>query len=280
MQKILSVFYLLSALLFLIFPDLAGNSAEKSLLVIKNVVLSSLFPMMVLTRLISSSNVSYGAIKKLAKSKIWRALSLSDALVGPVISGILSGFPASAREIERLKKEGVITPDEAEKALALSSAPSPAFVIGVVGMGFFEGALLFSISLTVSYLVAKSKKSVKSHSATVASRKALPEAISSSVSSALVVSGNIIFFGFLIALFSFLGEKVTLVVASFTELGAGYAMLSEKPALLALLVGFGGLSALCQIKAESPSVSTALYLKARVITALLLFLLRCSYKIF
>ncbi len=270
MQKIISLFYLFVSLLFLFLPKLPSDYVKISLGAIENIVLKTLFPMMVLSKVITL-NFLENLIKK---SKLWKNLSLSDSLIKTVIFGIVAGFPSSSIEIEKLKTKGVINEREAKKALALSSAPSFAFMVKVAGKNAFHGLLLFFLSLSVSYLVAVSEKSTKSNISYSQKAYSLPSAISSSALSVLVVSANIIFFNFLLSLFSFL--PFSIVLASFLELSSGAVLLRGHSLLFSFLVGFGSLSALFQIKSSAESVSVSLYLKARLLTALIFVMLEIS----
>lgn len=262
MEKILSVFYLLTAILFLFAPSLAGEWYYGAMSAVGSVVIKTLFPMMVLTRLISASALFGNITKPLVKSKLWKRLSLSDALLLPVLGGILSGFPTVARDAERLYQKGIITKAEAEKALLLASAPSPAFLIRLGGKTALQGTLLFILSLTVSYLTAISSKSEKSRGRSAPSPLTLPSAVSTSAYSALTVSANIIFFTFLSSLFP--------PLTPFLELGSGSVIL-QGSVFRPFLLGFGGISAFCQIKAEAPSLATKGYIVARIITGILFF---------
>lgn len=262
MEKILSFFYFLTALLFLFAPSLAGEWYASALGAVGSVVIKTLFPMMVLTRIISASTLFQSISKPLYKSKLWRRLSVSDALLLPVLGGILSGFPTVARDAEKLYQSGTITKKEAEKAVILASAPSPAFLIRLGGKNALQGTLLFIFSLTVSYLTAVRKKSEKSCGSSFPSPLTLPSAITASAYSALTVSANIIFFTFL----SFLFYPLTPIL----ELGSGSVILKGS-IFRPFLLGFGGISALCQIKCEAPSLATKGYIVARIITGILFF---------
>lgn len=255
-------------MLFLFLPELPSDYVKISLDAINNIVLKTLFPMMVLSKVITL-NFLENFIKK---SGLWKKLSLSDSLIKTVIFGIIAGFPSSSIEIEKMIQEGVINDDEARKALALSSAPSLAFTVKVAGKNSVEGLILFFISLSVSYFVALSEKSTKSNNNYRKKGYTLPEAITSSAMSVITVSANIIFFNFLLSLFSFL--PFHLFFASFLELSSGAVLLKGYPLLFSFLVGFGSLSALFQIKSVAESVSSVLYIKARLLTALAFVLYR------
>ena len=270
MQKILSVLYLVTAVLF--FAVGQNANIDISLFAIKNIVLKTLFPMMVLSKVITLGPLE----KLLKKSAVWQKLSISDTLIKTVIFGIIAGFPASSSEIERLKKEGLINDDEAKKAVALSSAPSLAFMLKVAGRNVTEGGILFIVSLVISYLVALSHKSTKSSYEAFKKPYTLPKAIALSGVSVINVSANIIFFNFLNSLFSFLPPFVTLFLASLFELASGSVLVKDSPLFFCFLVGFGSLSALFQIKSEADSVSLSLYIKARLITAFVFILLKTS----
>lgn len=260
MEKILALFYLISSFIFLFFPQIAGNWHTLALSATETVVIKTLFPMMVLTRLVSASPFFYKITSPLTKGRLWQTLCLSDTLFLPVIGGILSGFPTLARDAESLFEKGKITKYEAEKALVLASAPSPAFLIRLGGKSPLHGTVLFLISLTVSYFFARGIKTHKSKGTGSASPLTLPIALKSSAHSAFTVSANIIFFTFLSALFP--------IFTPVLELGSGSYLLSGN-VLRSFLIGFGGISAFCQIKAEAPCLSAKRYLMARSVTGAL-----------
>ncbi|MBQ7897303.1 MAG: hypothetical protein IJ323_02655 [Clostridia bacterium] len=273
MEKITSVFYIFTAVLFLFFPKARGESATVALLALKNVVLATLFPMMVLTRAISGSALMDKLGNIIGKSRLWKRLSLSPALIPVVLCGIISGFPASARQIERMVNEKTITPEEGEKALCLSSAPSPAFVIAVVGRTPLHGSLLFLFSLAISYLVTCHKKSKASPAPPCFSSVSLSSALTSSVTSAVAVGGSIVFFTLITSLFNFLPYPLPLIISALSELGSGAVTLLSHRILLSFLTGWGGISALCQIKSEAPRVKTGLYVRVRLFSGTVLALL-------
>ena len=262
--------YTLTAFIFLVFPDGKNEGVMLALSSVKNIVIATLFPMMVLTRGISGTPFMKRIEKQIEKNFLWRKLNLSSSLITPVITGILSGFPSSARTIEKLLEEKKITKKEASKALALSSAPSPAFVIGIAGKNFLHGSFLFLLSLSFSYFCVCKVKSTASKTNFDFSRSTFTSALSSSVSSALNVSGNIIFFTLVTSLFSFLPRKIILLLSAAAELGSGSAMLKNYPVLLSFLTGFGGISALCQVKSEAPKTDIKLYIKIRIASGVLL----------
>ncbi len=257
--------FVISALIFLIFPESVSGWVDTSLVAVKNVVIATLFPMMVITRMISFPPF-------LSRLFLWRSLSLSDLLLSPVLRGVLSGFPAAAIEVEELLKSGKITEKEAEKALALASAPSPAFVVAVAGKDFFSGLFAFLLSLTVTYLTVRGVKSEKSVGDGIPSPPSFPRALSSAVSASLTVSAGILFFNFLSSLFSFLPKTLLLLLSAVAELGSGTLSLRPYPLFLSFLVGWGGVSALSQVSASAPSVSLRLYLRARLLSGAVLAL--------
>lgn len=273
MEKITSVFYVLTAILFLFFPVGREESVTLALLSLKNVVLATLFPMMVLTRVISGSYLMRKLGDLLSKTRLWKRLHLSPALLPIVLCGIISGFPASARQIENMVNKKAITPSEGEKALALSSAPSPAFVIGIVGKTPLHGCFIFLVSLVLSYLTVCREKSEESPSPPAFSSTSLALALTSATSSAVAVGGSIVFFVLITSLFNFLPSPLPLVISALTELGSGAVKLSSHRVLLSFLTGWGGLSALCQIKGEAPGVKAGLYVRVRLLSGVTLALM-------
>lgn len=266
----MELLYIATALFFLSFPEASSEAAEISCLALKNVVVKSLFPMMVLSRLIARSPLITRIASAVSKSLAWRALRLSDALIPSVLSGLLSGLPSSASEIERLKKQGSISDSEAKKALALASLPSPAFVILVASESLIVGVVRFLLIVFSSYAVTLLSHSQKSVGESHPSPLSFGEAIRSSAMSAVFVSANIIFFSAITCLSAVLVPTAKKALAVFFEMGCGIIFADGDSLFCAMTLGWCGLSALCQLRTEAPSVSASCYIKARALSALLL----------
>jgi len=269
LKKILPVSYIFIFVLFMLKPEVSKHAASLSLVAVKNVVVATLFPMMVLCRLISGTVLTRFS-RYIKKLKFWKRLNLSDSLISPILSGIVSGIPLGAIQTKELKEKGLITKEEEKKALTLSSVPSPAFVILVASEGRIIGVLRFCIILFANYFVTSLFPSKKSVGVKKKEKMTFSKILSSSAQSGILVSANIIFFTVLSFILSSLYKPLMPYFASFFEMGSGVINANGSPFFISLALGFCGLSAFCQIKTECPFCDMTPYLLARVFSTILL----------
>lgn len=118
-------------------------------------VIPAVFPCAVLSGII----VRLGGAEKLGKiaERPMRALfALPGEALCALLLGFFCGFPIGAKSCAELYIRGCLSRDEAERLLAISSLPSPAFVINAVGKGMLKsrsaGIFLFLALLALSLL--------------------------------------------------------------------------------------------------------------------------------
>lgn len=272
------VFYIVTAALFLIYPEASAFSADIACKALKSVVIRSLFPMMVLTRLIAHSKSADFLSRLLSKRRIWKRLNLSDELLPVVLGGLISGIPSSSREIASLLNEGRINGEEAKKALALSSLPSPAFVILVASDGIGEGVMRFLLMLFCAYFGVLCFRSKKSTGGGEVRKMSFTAALSSSTLSALSVSASIVFFSAVTCLVSSVLPHFRQVSAIFFEMGSGVIFADGNGILISAALGWCGLSAMAQIRSEAPDVSLKPHVLSRLMTVATLILAEILQK--
>ena len=269
----MEILYLVTAVLLLCHPRSSAQAAAVACDALKNVVIRSLFPMMVLSRLLAHSSLSEKLCRKISGIWLWKRLKLSDSLLPSVLSGILSGLPVTAVETKKLLLEGRITAEEGAKAVALSSLPSPAFVILVASRSPAVGVLRYTALLVTAYLTASRFHSVKSPGSGELGRLRFSDSIASSTSAALSVSANIVFFSALSCCFSSVLPWARQILAVFFEMGSATALVGDSQLLMSAVVGWCGLSAVSQVKSASPSLSVTPYVVTRCVSCAVLVIL-------
>lgn len=269
----MEILYIVLAVLFLTYPEASRDAAAIACDAMKNVVVRSLFPMMVLSRLISHSRLLQGICNKASKTPLWQRLGLSDALLSAVLSGLLSGFPTTAVETNKLLSEGKITVAEASKAVALASLPSPAFVITVASSSPFAGVMRYALLVATAYLTASRFESAKSCGIKKAQPLGFSEAVSTSISAALSVSASIVFFSAVTCSISSVFRSAKRLVAVFFEMGSAVTLAKGDPWLLSVAVGWCGLSAMCQIKSAAPTLSLKPFVVTRIFSVAVLLVM-------
>ena len=136
--------------------DVATASMAKAIDICIYSLIPSLFPFMVLSELL----VSFGATSLIAKlaGRAFRFLfGISPAGAGAFIPGVLCGFPIGTRIALSLFERGEIDRRSLSHLLCFCNCPSPAFLIGAVGIGVFGskkfGLLLFFCELISSVIL-------------------------------------------------------------------------------------------------------------------------------
>jgi hypothetical protein len=254
---------------FLLFSSVAALEMPRALGIIENVVLTTLFPASVLSRLVAFSFIGECIAKFLSKTFMWKAVGLQEKYIPAVVAGLICGFPAGAIILRDIKGEN------REKALALSSVPSLAFLCRVLGTQ--KGIVLFTAFVGVLFVFSHFIPTKKENSDTSCFEKMnFVRALSSGIESAVAMSGAIIFF---VTLLSFVPESSPTLIKEICyavcEIGAG-ASISSHPLTLALSLSFGGLSVLSQISFMSGGVRLRYYLISRIFLFFVAVLILCK----
>ncbi len=133
-----------------ICPTIIKNSVEKALSTCYNVLIPSVFPYLVITRILSESIIKY-----ILTSSNKFAHKSSFVVTIAIFIGLISGFPNGAIIATRLYELKIITKKDAEKIVALSDCISPSFCIIYFGKYILNNtlcAVLIFLSIMVSNL--------------------------------------------------------------------------------------------------------------------------------
>ena len=257
--------------LFLRDPALAAGAVTDGLRLTAQKLIPAVFPFLVLSDLL----LTCGGVPAWATRPAQYVFRLPAAGAQAVLLGWLCGFPIGAQCAIRAMEEGTLTREEAERTVAVSSVPSPAFLLGAVGSGLFgdrgyglflEGSVLFAAALSGVILARFTHdRSARSENKTVDSRQAGPFAgqLTAAVRKAALTTLNlaafVVFFsavsGAAGAILTRLGagEPLRAAVNGLLELSGGAARAAALPdAWLARLLcagaaGWGGISVHFQI---------------------------------
>ena len=120
-------------LLFLRDPTLGREAVLRGLRISALNVLPSVFPFLVFSDLLISGN----ALPKGFSKVLQRLFRLPAEGCTAILLGWVCGFPVGARCAATERKNGLLSADQAERAVAIACVPSPAFLIGGVGVGLF-----------------------------------------------------------------------------------------------------------------------------------------------
>ena len=215
---------------------------------------------------------------------------------GPVLlTGFVAGFPVGASGAADLCRRGVLGREEAERLAAVSSVPSPAFLVGMAGglwgdcrFGWFLWGSAV-LTLMLSSAAGRKKETTKRDrsgsdpacplkgGATGSLSSDIGRAVTDASSACLSVTAFIVFFRVLSAVSSRLFPPGTPFFALFFEFSAGVRYAASVggtagAALTGAAAGFGGISVLMQVasRLSDCGLSSAAYLRSRLLLAMVL----------
>ena len=140
----------------LIHPNEATNSARDALLLCFNVIIPSLFPFFVLSKMM----IDTGAAELLSRllQGIMKPLFNVNGMGGTALAmGLIGGYPVGAQTAVSLYEKQLCTKKEAQRMLAFCNNAGPAFIFGFVGAGVFSsphiGVVLYLTHITASVTI-------------------------------------------------------------------------------------------------------------------------------
>ncbi len=128
--------YIIFCMIF--FHERVSSEITSALKLWSGVLTPSLFPYLVLSQYITSSNVmDIFAPVRLIVQKIF---NISSAGANVYLCSLVSGYPSGAACVNELYKEKVISKDEAERLVCFTNNAGPLFLISVVGANMLGSA--------------------------------------------------------------------------------------------------------------------------------------------
>lgn len=202
-------------ILLLLDPESVMTSGKKALDLCLNIIIPSLLPFFVISRLILKTG-AIQIISRFFRPVIKPLFNLPGQAAFPLITGWFSGYPAGAKYTADLYNNGLLTKQEAQRLLAFCNNSGPLFIVGAVGTGFFNSPrlgmillvchLMASISVGIGYgllsrIRGNTGEAIKPSDTPVRgsfSGHMLTDAILDSTKVLLQISGTIIFFAVLV----------------------------------------------------------------------------------
>lgn len=152
MKKLLTASTLLLVFfLFVLFPEPVKAGAQKGLSLWYNSVVPILFPFIILSNLMISTeslNLFLRPFFLLTKALPW----LNPWIFYPVFFGLFCGFPMGAKTIADLMEQGRLSKGEASLLLPIVNQASPMFLAGYLGIHILKKSLSFARILFYLYL--------------------------------------------------------------------------------------------------------------------------------
>lgn len=130
---------LLLVVCIILFPDQAFKSSLQGLTVWWKLVFPALLPFFIVTEIMRGLGVLHALGALL--DPLLRLLFKLPGIGGWAIAvGFTAGAPSGAAAVGAMRKDNLLSRDEAERLLTLSHVLSPVFLITVVGVGFLQDA--------------------------------------------------------------------------------------------------------------------------------------------
>lgn len=307
-MKTKRLFYTTAALgifaALLIFPQAASGSVKDGLNMCVSVIIPSLFPFFAATNLINELGISRLAGNALSplSSKLF---GVSGQGAAAFIIGVTGGYPLGAAYIAGLRRQQIISSDEASRLLIFCNNSGPAFIIGAAGIGIFKsssvGFFLYAVHILAALIwgviLSTGSSGDICYDNDVLAEKSVSDAATNAIKKSAEATVNICAFitafsalnGILDAmgLFSSIAGKISCgtgaelswcraLLAGILELGNGIGSmegLSVSPinlALAALILSWGGFSVHFQSfsMVSGTDIKTARYMIGRFLIAL------------
>ncbi len=285
---------LAGAAVFLYAPA-AVTGVSRGLSICGTVIIPSLLPFMVLVGTFMRLRLSDTVGRWLARPTKW-LFRLPGCCALPILLSMAGGYPAGAVAIEQLLSRRQITENQAARMLHFCVNAGPAFAVSAVGAVLLGdvrvGWLLCAAHLLAALLIGVVQARVcppPARQAPSARGMALPlgsafaAAVNSAALSLLYMCGFVILFAVVLSISDAAGvsallETATGVPALFSgllEVGSGCIQLAGVPEpsmfFFGFLLGFGGLSVQCQVRALLQAYPAALrhFLLFRILHGLL-----------
>lgn len=144
------------SILFIIFLVMYSKenilAAKEGLDLWINNVIPSLFPFFIATEILCQTNI-INILGKILQKPISKLFNVPGQGVFALIMGTISGYPSGAKIVSNLKKEKIITLEEAERLISFTNNSGPLFIIGTVGVSLLKNQKLGYL-LLISHIIS------------------------------------------------------------------------------------------------------------------------------
>lgn len=136
LNTLISIFFLIIIIFIVLNPTKYSNVAFKGLEVWAKILIPSLFPFFVLTKLFSNGSFVYDftSIFKKPIKKIYNCPAISSYIF---FMSIITGYPVGAKLVADFYNSNSLTKNEAIRTLSFCANSGPMFILGSVAIGMF-----------------------------------------------------------------------------------------------------------------------------------------------
>lgn len=271
--------FVVAAVAILKNPSATSGGAYEGLKICSSVVIPALFPFTVVAIFFQKSGALDWLGSRLNKLSLY-LLSINGTEFTVLLLSLLGGYPVGAKIVDNLYSSHSLNKKQAIRLLKFCVNPSPAFFISVIGsnlLGSKKAGIILLLSnffacILLALIYSKATRNSKNishnetniHMNTTTKHLCLSDAFVQSVSGGAEVIISICAWVTLFAAISALIKTVitnahfNAVISSFLEITFGSVEISKigiKPYMYSLLLSFGGLSTICQIKQATNKIN-------------------------
>ncbi len=138
------------ALILSLYAKETSQAARSALFLCLDVVIPSLFPFFVLSRL-TVPYLSAFNCPKFLKGLTEKFFGLPYYTLITILLGYLSGYPTGAKLARDMFDEGLLDSRQASKIIAVANNCSPLFIIGTIGAGLFKSIKIGFLLLLIHW---------------------------------------------------------------------------------------------------------------------------------
>lgn len=150
-KKLVIYIFPAMALMLALYAKETSKAARDAIYLCLDVVIPSLFPFFVLSRLTVPFLKNFtcpGFLRRLVQALI----GLPYYILPTIALGYLSGYPTGAKLARDMLDEGLLDSNQASRVIAVANNCSPLFIIGTVGAGLFKSIRIGFILLAVHWV--------------------------------------------------------------------------------------------------------------------------------
>lgn len=279
---------LIVVLLILIYikRPLVLASTIKGIELWKNSVFPSIFPILIISDLILSSNI-INIISKFLGNAFEKIFKVSRYASYVFIMSVFSGCPSNAKYIKDLYDARVIDANECVKILAMSLLYNPLLILTITP--FFtkkDTIFLLSTNIIINLIIGFINRNYQSsHNDQIKIKKNfdLVKSTNNAVNVLLLILGTIIIFitlSSIIPVDSPLLKGMLEITNGINMIGESNYLYKYKMLFTGILLSFGGFSIIGQIKSifKDTSLDYSLFYKSRIIHLILFILAIIIYQ--
>lgn len=257
-------------------PSVSSKGAFEGLKLCSSVIIPSLFPFTAVALFFEKSGTLKWFGEKI-EPFTFKIFGMNGSVFSAMILSLIGGYPVGAKIADSLNRSGSVSKEDAKLLLRYCVNPGPAFFISVIGADVLKsqkaGIILFIANLSACLLLntvifkRKSKKAeyFKPDPQTkIELTGAFVESVHDAAFVLMGICAWVTLFSSVCAILNSVMDNsyIFAVVSPLLEITFGsvqVAKIGVSPWLYSLLLSFGGLSTLCQVKQAAQSIDLSIF---------------------